>query len=138
MKKEIYKLFTAENGIRMSAETLEHINSKINSNYELENLFSAFKSKFNSAEITVSHVSQITNQSCENKQFYKTHPFSYKPKNLSERYEFFKKYINHHYSPISMIEEQGSIYGIVYRNRSGNFVIEDDHDLIALEFDEVI
>lgn len=140
MKKEIYKLFTIENGIRMNKQTLEHINTHINSQDDLNMLLAEFTSKFNTAEVTIDDIDQILSHKCESKPFYKIHNFRYNQKNLSEKYEYFKRFVDVNATPISLLDDfkESYIFGIIYKNRLGVFVIEDEHEEICLDFSNLL
>lgn len=135
MQKEIYKRFTLENGIIISMPALNYISEHIATLEELQALISAFKSKFNTSSVEIKQIEQILNNKKEASSF-SIIKFKYKQRKFSDEFEKYKALINRMVFPISTLEIDSisTIYGILYKNKRGSYVIEDDHDAIELNF----
>lgn len=135
MKKAIYELFTAENGIRMSAEVLEYISECAVDGTALKAILHSFKTRFNTATIDIAQVDQIINQQQEKKTFFRVHASPYRQNTLAARYESMKQSMGFLPVPISLLEEgvKNTIFGIFYKSRSGACVLEDYHGIVELD-----
>lgn len=135
MKKQIYSLFTSENGVRMSADVMEYISEQIGTVDELRTFLASFRARFNTSTIDRGQVDRIIGDREAAKDFFLVHPAVYRPARLSHRYETIKRMMGAAPASISMLEDgrRSVIFGVFYRDRSGGCVIEDDHGVVELE-----
>ncbi|KAI4292917.1 hypothetical protein PAPHI01_2191 [Pancytospora philotis] len=137
MKRQAYRLFTAEHGIRMGADVLNYICEHVTSEEALEKLLLGFKAKYNTSEVTLGQLESLEAAPEPAKEAYKVHSLRYRPGRLSERYEACKKLMKREITPISLLEEGSAafVFGIFYRSRTGSPVLEDGHSCVELALD---
>lgn len=140
MKKEIYKLFTLENGVVMTMPVLSHLSKCIKDAESLWSFFSCFKSRFNTSTIDLGQIEQILTRAPEERDVYVTKVFQYAQRNLSGEFERLRAQIGAVVTPISLLEDgvESLIFGVFYRDRTGMLVLEDDHDVMELCLDGVL
>ena len=85
MKKDIYRIFTTENGIRMSMDTMNYILENYSSIYSIESLLFSFKNQFNTPFIEIMQIKEIQNLKISENPFFKVQNFKYKELDLSEK-----------------------------------------------------
>lgn len=139
MKKEIYRLFTLENGIIMTMPVLSYLSECIRDCESLGNFFASFKAKFNTSTIDFGQIEQILSHDPEERDSYIVKTFRYVQKDLSKDFERFRSQISGKITPISLLEVgvESLIFGIFYRDKCGMLVLEDDHEVVGLCFDSV-
>lgn len=139
MKKDIYRLFTLENGIIMTMPVLDHLSERIKDCESLASFFSCFKSKFNTSTIDLGQIEQILSHSPEERDSYTIRTFRYAQRDLSKDFERFRNQISGKITPISLLEPgvESLIFGIFYRDKRGRLVLEDDHEVVELCLDGV-
>lgn len=96
--------------------------------------FAAFKSKFNTSSLDMDQV--MTNKGDEAAP-YSIRTFKYTQRCYPDDFEHYKSLVNRELVPISTLDAgvDSTIFGILYRNRLGAYVLEDDHDVIEVVFD---
>ena len=137
MKKLIYKVFTKENGIKMNMEVLDHISNKLTDVNSINNFLIAYKSKYTGQTLQLSQVDELLKTKRSEKAFYQVVNFNFKRRNMSTVLEQFKKRESGEITRISLLETKISekIFGVFYLNKMNEPVLEDEHDVIRLNFD---
>lgn len=136
MKKEILKLFTVKNGISIQKEALKKLQEHIKDQQTLNTFFLEFKRKFNSSEVEVAMIDEIFCNSTEISNSFLIKHFKFQEKNANEDFFNLKNKIFHQIFSLPFLQEnlQSCIFGIIYKNRNGIYILEDENDTIELEF----
>lgn len=141
MKKEIYELFTLENGIILSQAVLDYISKNYTDSSSLQSLLASFKSKFgNTSSISISQIESISQRGKDDSTQKRNNTFNIKT------FKFLQKDFNRRFHelkqptavPISFLKEESAlIFGLFFKNKSGTFSLEDDFGVIELEMSDV-
>lgn len=138
MKKEILKLFTCENGIVLSKNVMDRLVECIKDREDLESFYAHFKEKFNTSSLELEQIDQLLSKSYDKLDSYIIKNTKYTEMDFYSKYDLFRSKIMWKITPISLLEdEDGVIFGILYRNKTGKFILEDDHESIIVNFDDV-
>ncbi|ORD93471.1 hypothetical protein ECANGB1_2187 [Enterospora canceri] len=137
MKKLIYKMFTKDNGINMNMETLDHISNKLHDTESIRRFLNAFKTRYNCNTLKFSQVDELLDIKNQQRSFFQVNEFKYKKRSFTSNMEFYKTQCtsNVKITNIGLLKQDSpsSIFGCLYRDKSNNWVLEDEHDLIEIE-----
>lgn len=139
MKKEIFQLFTIENGILLSNQALEYISTNFSDINSLEKLLKSCKLKFNSSSISLEQIKEIVSQKTAEQNLIEIKTFKYHPRELLKDFTKISGTINLNITPISILQEdvEEIIFGLFYKNSNGKYLLEDDHNLIEIDLKNV-
>lgn len=139
MDKEIYRLFTLENGIIISKPVLCHLSGYIKTQNDLSVFFKTFKTKYNTSFLSIDQVDKIFSNNDNAANGFAINSFRFKHRHFPTEYEFFKSRINAKITSISLlpIDCSATIFGILYKNKKGKYVLEDELDIIEINFSNV-
>lgn len=140
MKREIYRLFTIENGIRLSTAVLDYLSTNFKDLAGLASLLKSFKAQYSTDSISLDQIKNLSIQkSTTQSSLFNVKSFKYIQKDLCKEFERVKSNLNLQITPISLLEKDTSqvIFGIFFKGKDEKYAIEDDYDIIELDLSNI-
>lgn len=145
MKKEIFQMFTIDNGIRLSAPVLEYISNNFKDIESVQDLLDSFKANFDTPSISLDQIKELNEQKISGggkdggRVIFELKMFRHQPINFHRRFLDLTSRLSVKPMPVSFLQEgvERKIFGIFFRNRNGKFTIEDDYGTINVDLSDV-
>jgi DNA polymerase epsilon subunit 2 len=137
MKALIYKLFTQENNIILSSNTLRYLESSIRDEAELRSLVAEYSHQNGPGTGDLEAMKRILESfrlKIDPRRIYDLVPQRCPGADGLKKYKFLREKIERRISPIYLLgEARATIFGCYYRSKSGGEVLEDDGGCIPLD-----
>ncbi|ELA42268.1 uncharacterized protein VICG_00667 [Vittaforma corneae ATCC 50505] len=145
MKKEVFRLFTIENGIMLSAPVLEYISNNFKDIDSIHALLKSFQARFNTASLSLDQVKELSmqpnNKSGKERAFnnLELKTFKYCSVDFYKCFQDLSLRLRVNAISLSLLQEgvEKVIFGIFSRSRNGKYLIEDDYDVIEVDLSDV-
>lgn len=137
MKKLIYNIFTKNNGIIMSMETLDYLSNKVTDENSINMILNAYKTQYNGNILHLNQIDKLFNLNQQQHIFFHIYPFKYAKRNFMNELETFRKFLSNDIILINALEENklSKIFGIFYYDQYENLMLEDEYCKIQINFD---
>jgi len=139
MKKQIFNLFTLENGIRLSAPVLDYISDHFTEMESVNTLLKLCKAKFNTSSLSMEQLMEISLLKTKETTQFELRKFKYMERNFAKSFQALRDRLGVTPHPISSLcnDTVQVIFGVFFKGINGQYSLEDDHDTIELELSKV-